>query len=144
MPTSFWTPEVIVVLLLLVAIGGVVGFLFATTRKEKQVRAADLRWQDLQVTVATLQAQLQAAEDKVLAAQKEWQTAVREHKEECNAWQTKLEQANQQIYTIEKRSAELKAQQLEREASHAREMATFEQQKNNLTEHFKVLSNEIL
>jgi DNA recombination protein RmuC len=144
MPTSFWTPEVIVVLLLLVAIGGVVGFLFATTRKEKQVRAADLRWQDLQVTVATLQAQLQAAEDKVLAAQKEWQTAVREHKEEYNAWQTKLEQANQQIYTIEKRSAELKAQQLEREASHAREMATFEQQKNNLTEHFKVLSNEIL
>ena len=41
MPTSFWTPEVIVVLLLLVAIGGVVGFLFAATRKEKQVRAAD-------------------------------------------------------------------------------------------------------
>jgi DNA recombination protein RmuC len=38
----------------------------------------------------------------------------------------------------------LKTEQDEREASHAREVANFEQQKSSLSEHFKVLSNEIL
>jgi DNA recombination protein RmuC len=38
----------------------------------------------------------------------------------------------------------LKTEQDEREASHAREVANFEQQKTSLSEHFKVLSNEIL
>lgn len=39
---------------------------------------------------------------------------------------------------------QLKTEQDEREASHARELATFEKQKASLTEQFKLLSNEIL
>ncbi len=65
-------------------------------------------------------------------------------KTECAVLQLKIEQAQQQYHEVEKRYVELKAGQQEREASHAREMANFEQQKQSLTEHFKVLSNEIL
>ena len=39
---------------------------------------------------------------------------------------------------------QLKTEQDEREASHVRELATFEKQKASLTEQFKLLSNEIL
>ncbi|WP_204277757.1 hypothetical protein, partial [Enterobacter hormaechei] len=38
----------------------------------------------------------------------------------------------------------LKTELDEREASHARELANFEQQKASLSEQFKLLSNEIL
>lgn len=65
-------------------------------------------------------------------------------KTECAALQSKIEQTKQQCYEAEKRYAELKAAQSEREASHTREVANFEQQKMSLAEHFKVLSNEIL
>ena len=65
-------------------------------------------------------------------------------KSECAALQVKIEQIQQQCHEAEKLYAQLRAAHDEREASHAREAANFEQQKNSLTEHFKVLSNEIL
>lgn len=45
---------------------------------------------------------------------------------------------------IKRLETKLKAELDEREASHARELANFELQKASLSEHFKVLSNEIL
>lgn len=48
---------------------------------------------------------------------------------------------NQELLRI---NTQLKTEQEERDASHARELANFEQQKQSLTEQFKVLSNEIL
>jgi DNA recombination protein RmuC len=68
----------------------------------------------------------------------------KEAKAESVVLQTKIEQLQQQCNSAEVRYEKLKAQQDEREASHAREAANFEQQKNSLSEHFKVLSNEIL
>ncbi len=43
-----------------------------------------------------------------------------------------------------KENTQLKTEQDEREASHVRELATFEKQKESLVEQFKLLSNEIL
>ena len=65
-------------------------------------------------------------------------------KNESTELQLKLELANKQCAEAELRYEKLKAQQEERAASHARELVNFEQQKNSLAEHFKVLSNEIL
>jgi DNA recombination protein RmuC len=52
-----------------------------------------------------------------------------------------LQKTHQQLV---KAHTQLKTEQDEREASHSREVATFEKQKESLAEHFKVLSNEIL
>lgn len=102
MLTNLWTTEVIVACAVLMVASGLLGFLAATVRKEKQLKA------------------------------------------ECAVLQVKIEQAQQQCHEAEKCYAKLKAAHDEREASHAREASNFEQQKINLTEHFKVLSSEIL
>ena len=56
----------------------------------------------------------------------------------------KLETLQGEFAEIKRLETKLKAELAEREASHARELANFEQQKASLSEHFKVLSNEIL
>lgn len=52
-----------------------------------------------------------------------------------------LQRDNQELLRT---NTQLKTEQDERDASHAREVANFEQQKQSLSEQFKVLSNEIL
>ncbi|EMC3962079.1 DNA recombination protein RmuC [Pseudomonas aeruginosa] len=56
----------------------------------------------------------------------------------------KLETLQGEFAEIKRLETKLKAELAEREVSHARELANFEQQKASLSEHFKVLSNEIL
>jgi len=56
----------------------------------------------------------------------------------------KLEAVQGEFAEIKRQETKLKAELDERQASHARELANFEQQKSSLSEHFKALSNEIL
>lgn len=67
-----------------------------------------------------------------------------ELRENINAEKQRNEEllrANQELI---KTNTQLQTEQDERDASHAREVANFEQQKQSLAEQFKVLSNEIL
>lgn len=65
-------------------------------------------------------------------------------KEQLKVADQKLETLQGEFAEIKRLETKLKAELAEREASHARELANFEQQKASLSEHFKVLSNEIL
>jgi DNA recombination protein RmuC len=56
----------------------------------------------------------------------------------------KYDTQQERLTNLSSQYTKLKTEQDEREASHAREVANFEQQKSSLSEHFKVLSNEIL
>ena len=55
-----------------------------------------------------------------------------------------LKAAQQELKTLTNRHSQLKTELEEREASHKRELANFEKQKQSLSEQFKVLSNDIL
>jgi len=67
-----------------------------------------------------------------------------ELKGQLKAANEKLEAVQSEFAEIKRQETKLKAELDERQASHARELANFEQQKSSLSEHFKVLSNEIL
>jgi DNA recombination protein RmuC len=80
-----------------------------------------------------LEASEKEAREQLLEAKAQLAGAI----EKQDALQARIIELNSQ-YT------KLKTEQNEREASHAREVANFEQQKASLTEQFKLLSNEIL
>ena len=65
-------------------------------------------------------------------------------KGQLKAADDKLETLQGEFAEIKRQETKLKAEMDERQASHARELANFEQQKSSLSEHFKALSNEIL
>jgi DNA recombination protein RmuC len=80
-----------------------------------------------------LEASEKEAREQLLEAKAQLAGAI----EKQDALQARIIELNSQ-YT------KLKTEQNEREASHAREVANFEQQKASLAEQFKLLSNEIL
>lgn len=88
---------------------------------------------DAEKACESAQATLKAQEARI----KELNTQLQEQLATLDARQRELS-ALQSTHT------QLKTEQQEREASHAREVANFEKQKESLGEHFKVLSNEIL
>ena len=65
-------------------------------------------------------------------------------KGQLKAADDKLQALQGEFAEIKRQETKLKAEMDERQASHARELANFEQQKSSLSEHFKALSNEIL
>lgn len=65
-------------------------------------------------------------------------------KGQLKAADDKLQALQGEFAEIKRLETKLKTELGEREASHARELANFEQQKSSLSEHFKALSNEIL
>lgn len=69
---------------------------------------------------------------------------VAELKGELTAEKQRIESLQSTHQALVKTHTQLKTEQDEREASHAREVANFEKQKQSLAEQFKVLSNEIL
>ena len=68
----------------------------------------------------------------------------RELAEDRDAQRHRNEELESELKALNRQYTQLKTEQEEREASHAREVANFEKQKESLSEHFKVLSNEIL
>lgn len=78
------------------------------------------------------------------AANNDARAQLAELKEQMKAAGDKLETLQGELAEIKRQETKLKAELDEREASHARELANFEQQKASLSEQFKLLSNEIL
>lgn len=78
------------------------------------------------------------------AANNDARAQLAELKEQLKARGEKLETLQGELAEIKRQETKLKAELDEREASHARELANFEQQKASLSEQFKLLSNEIL
>lgn len=78
------------------------------------------------------------------AANNDARAQLGELKEQLKASGEKLETLQGELAEIKRQETKLKAELDEREASHARELANFEQQKASLSEQFKLLSNEIL
>jgi len=74
----------------------------------------------------------------------EAQQQLKDVKSELTAREDKLEALQSRYESLNREFAELKTTQSERDASHVREVETFEKQKGDLTQQFKVLSTEIL
>jgi len=74
----------------------------------------------------------------------EAQQQLSEHKIQLDQRDQKFDALQARNESLNREYTELKTGQEEREASHAREVETFEKQKLQLTEQFKVLSTEIL
>ncbi|MDR0279699.1 MAG: DNA recombination protein RmuC [Paucimonas sp.] len=221
MQPSQWTTDIVVICAVLAVFGALLGYLAAALRQGRQasqlaarleqaeqaqalaagaqadlgeqLKAAQLRSQELQVAEGRLSAQLQSSADNlerlaaeqqdskaaVLRLQQKLEESSREHHETATRLQathTEGQGLQRQIAELRERlgaeQATVKAQQVsaaeryeelqtrfatlssdyirlstemeERQSSHARELASFEQQKNSLGEQFKLLSNEIL
>lgn len=124
MQLSQWTPETIAIFAIAVCIFAVIGFLMAAALQGRKV--AQVENQALKEQIDELRERLRKSE-ALVDAERVVVSDVREALAQLNNQYTKL-----------------KAEHDSRETSHARELANFEKQKASLTEHFKVLSNEIL
>lgn len=78
------------------------------------------------------------------ALEEQAQKQISDLKEQLGKAQEKFDDAIQGKNRLEQERARLRAEFDEREASHQRELKNFEKQKEQLSEQFKVLSNEIL
>ena len=78
------------------------------------------------------------------AANHDARVQLAELKEQLRAAGERLEAVQSELAENKRQETRLKAELDERQASHARELANFEQQKAALSEQFKLLSNEIL
>lgn len=128
---------------------------------QAESRAHHERLGELRQRLETAQTQhdkLQAANDQLKdelsresQRNKGLEAAEREVREQLQQLKTAQQLAQERYDALQGRFTEqsseytkLKTELNEREASHARELANFEQQKASLSEQFKVLSNEIL
>ena len=128
---------------------------------QTEVRSLKANVEDYQKRLELAQADLQKEREAVSQLKSElaqegknakgFEEANNEARAQLADLKGQLKDADQKLETLQGEFAEikrletkLKAELAEREASHARELANFEQQKASLSEHFKVLSNEIL
>lgn len=78
------------------------------------------------------------------AADKEARAQLQDLKVQLVSAGEKHDAVQAQLHALKNQHTQLKTEADERQASHAREVANFEQQKASLSEQFKLLSNEIL
>jgi len=121
-----------------------------------QGKVAELlqRLEAAQASVAALQGERNILKDETASMDAAARVAVnseqeaRQQLQEAKAQQTlaaqRYEELQARFAKLGSDHTRLSAEMQEREASHARELASFEQQKNSLGEQFKLLSNEIL
>jgi len=112
-----------------------------------RLQQADIQLQDERNEIGRLQDALaqEGKKAKALeASEKETREQLREVKAQLVAAIEKQDELQARITDLNAQYTKLKTEQDEREASHAREVANFEQQKASLSEQFKLLSNEIL
>lgn len=148
-------------LILYLAIGGVIGFIFGRlilkskftsllAVSEEKIIARDQKIQELQSTISTLntkivelQTQLQT-EMQARATAEERAARVPELNEQLVALQEKIELYNKQLIDLQKKSSELETQlKKEREAMEEK-LALLNEAKERLTDAFKALSAEAL
>ncbi|HEX7386314.1 MAG TPA: DNA recombination protein RmuC [Castellaniella sp.] len=133
MPNSLGAPEALLLYVLLIVVGLALGYLVAKAKRQKSDGPLQAQLQQAHVNESRLQTQLEAAHQSQQRTETDLK-AARETSDQLRAELRRLENAQTQLTTT----------LTEREQSHAREVANFEQQKASLTEQFKVLSNEIL
>ncbi len=133
---TFSLPVVIATLFALVALLGIV--LWA--KAKQSVNQANTEKEQLlqKLQEATLQYSKAAATIEHLHSQQEQLRQQTEQK------QLELEKVQEKFMQLRDQATRLQTELKEREASHQREVESFEQQKQQLSEHFKVLSNDIL
>ena len=158
MTNSQWTAEMFVFFSVVAMVGVVAGYFVAAlfhgrriSRQaeqleqtqagqqalQAQIKAAEVRVQELQVAEGRLQEKLRAVEGEAARSSVDYRERLEQSQKKQDALQEQLQALNAD-------HAQLKTRQAEREASHAREVASFEQQKTALAEQFRLLSNEIL
>jgi DNA recombination protein RmuC len=171
MQISQLSSDMIALIAIAAIIFAAIGYLIATVisaRKNAQLSAQQAEIQALNAQQAELRQRLQSAE----SALKEERQAVSLLKEnlaqggmKAKALETSEKEARGQLQEVKiqlqgetensrelqeritqltRQNTELQTKQSERDASHLREVANFEQQKASLAEQFKILSHEIL
>src|SRR5690554_8227929 len=100
--------------------------------------------QSLRVAESKLQAQLDAAKTYEHQLRQQSKQHLDDVKQELEETQKKEEALQAQLHDMSQKHIKLHTELEERQASHARELANFEKQKESLSEQFKLLSNEIL
>lgn len=114
---------------------------------QKRLELAKTDLQKERETVSTLKSELADEGKKAKGfeeANNDARAQLTELKGQLKAADEKLEAVQAEFAEVKRQETKLNAELDERQASHARELANFEQQKTSLSEHFKVLSNEIL
>lgn len=114
---------------------------------QKRLELAQTDLQKERETVSTLKSELADEGKKAKGfeeANNDARAQLTELKGQLKAADEKIEAVQGEFAEVKRQETKLKAELDERQASHARELANFEQQKTSLSEHFKVLSNEIL
>jgi len=155
--SSMGTYEIILYLI----VGGIIGFFLGRLAfkskfssylavLEEKSSAKDLRIQELQDTISSLNAQIGElqnrlqAEMQTRAAAEERAARVPELNEQLSELQEKLDSYNRQIIALQKQSSELETQlKKEREAMEEK-IALLNEAKEKLTDAFKALSAEAL
>ncbi len=126
----------------------------ALEKREELVADLNERLAKAQAAGAQLQTERESLKDQLASEGKRakaLETSEREVREQLQDIKAQQVVAAERYDTLQARLAtqsseytKLKTELDEREASHARELANFEQQKASLSEQFKLLSNEIL
>lgn len=100
--------------------------------------------QHLQIAEGKLQAQLESAKAYEQQLKQQASQHLDDIKQKLEETQKKEEALQAQLHDMSQKHIKLHTELEERQASHARELANFEKQKESLSEQFKLLSNEIL
>ena len=126
----------------------------ALEKREELVADLNERLAKAQAVGVQVQAERESLKDQLASEGKRakaLETSEREVREQLQDIKAQQVVAAERYDTLQARFAtqsseytKLKTELDERQASHARELANFEQQKSSLSEHFKALSNEIL
>lgn len=126
----------------------------ALEKREELVADLNERLAKAQAVVVQLQAERESLKDQLASEGKRakaLETSEREVREQLQDIKAQQVVAAERYDTLQARFTaqgsdftKLKTELDERQASHARELANFEQQKASLSEQFKLLSNEIL
>jgi DNA recombination protein RmuC len=109
-------------------------------QREEELKIERKLVSDLKDAIAQEGKKSESLESKVHESDK----YIKELKDAIAEEKVRIEDVQKSHQELVRVHTQLKTEQDEREASHARELATFEKQKEALTEQFKLLSNEIL
>lgn len=111
---------------------------------QDELQQQTLNKQNLQIAEGKLHAQLESAKAYEQQLKLQASKHLEDVKQQLDEALAKEESLQAQLRGISQKYVKLHTELEERQASHARELANFEKQKDSLSEQFKLLSNEIL
>jgi DNA recombination protein RmuC len=111
---------------------------------KQQQHAAEKQHESTLVELRALSAQTAELRERLQVADKAAREQLSEMKVQQSVAADKFDALQARYAQLDSQYTKLKTEQDERDASHVRELASFAQQKANLVEQFKVISNDIL